>query len=567
MDLRREPFSRRGTWWSIARLTAYPGRPAGLFLRTHHANEVSRDLMHLETLNGDEPVELACQATPTRLRLGTAARGLDICMPRPGRIRLRGTGLGLRLTTWRQHWEMLIPQSGAAWILRLGSHNLSATLTAVTGQATAVMQPDEAGKRQFRFTLRPAADGSCELVIDDTRMVEDPVCALPAWADDLATVEAEWRHWLDRALPAPASLAATRAKAAYVGWSAIVAPSGAILREAMLMSKNYMDHVWSWDHCFNAMATATQDVDLAWDQFAMFFDHQAPDGSWPDSIRDNTVCWLAWKPPIHGWALAWMLRRGVRFDRTRLAQAYAALSRQAELWLARRDGDDDGIPGYHCGADSGWDNGTSFDTSPTGEVESPDLSAYLILQLDTLADLARRLGHPAAARRWRQRADDLLAALIAHSWRDDRFVALQSGAHQPSGPGDCLLDYVPLVLGERLPRPIFRRLATGLATPGRFLTRWGLATESPRSPLYKSDGYWRGPIWAPSTMLIVDGLHRGGAKLLAANIAQRFCRLCRRSGFAENFDAVSGAPLRDQAYTWTSSVFQLLANGYLGTRR
>jgi biotin operon repressor len=34
-----------------------------------------------------------------------------------------------------------------------------------------------------------------------------------------------------------------------------------------------------------------------------------------------------------------------------------------------------------------------------------------------------------------------------------------------------------------------------------------------------------------------------------------------RSGFAENFDAVSGAGLRDRAYTWTASVYLMLRAG------
>ena len=81
------------------------------------------------------------------------------------------------------------------------------------------------------------------------------------------------------------------------------------------------------------------------------------------------------------------------------------------------------------------------------------------------------------------------------------------------------------------------------------------------SPLYESDGYWRGPIWAPPTLILTDGLRRAGESALAADIARRFCNLCRQSGFAENYDAVSGAPLRDRAYTWTASVFFELLRG------
>lgn len=35
---------------------------------------------------------------------------------------------------------------------------------------------------------------------------------------------------------------------------------------------------------------------------------------------------------------------------------------------------------------------------------------------------------------------------------------------------------------------------------------------------------------------------------------------------AENFDALTGKPLRDQAYTWTASVFLVLAHEYLARK-
>jgi putative isomerase len=35
--------------------------------------------------------------------------------------------------------------------------------------------------------------------------------------------------------------------------------------------------------------------------------------------------------------------------------------------------------------------------------------------------------------------------------------------------------------------------------------------------------------------------------------------MAARSGMAENYNALTGAGLRDRAYTWTASVFLLLA--------
>ena len=122
---------------------------------------------------------------------------------------------------------------------------------------------------------------------------------------------------------------------------------------------------------------------------------------------------------------------------------------------------------------------------------------------------------------------------------------------------DSLIGFMPLRLGARLPQDMATRLITRL-TQG-WITAWGPATERPQSPLYEADGYWRGPIWAPTTMLLWDGLLRQGQDAKAAEIARRFCRLCETSGMAENFDALSGAGLRDRAFAWTSAVYLLLS--------
>ncbi|KAF9113634.1 hypothetical protein BGX30_006894, partial [Mortierella sp. GBA39] len=168
---------------------------------------------------------------------------------------------------------------------------------------------------------------------------------------------------------------------------------------------------------------------------------------------------------------------------------------------------------------------------------------------ELLAEIAGLLGKADEAARWRRLAGDTLDAMLSHFWKDGRFTACRSGTHERS-QGDSLLLFVPILLGNRLPEE------------GRFLTGNGWATESVRSPYYQPDGYWRGPIWAPSTMLLVEGAAAAGDTELAREVAQRFCRMLNKSGMAENFDALTGEGLRDRAFTWTSSVFLILGHEY-----
>jgi len=89
----------------------------------------------------------------------------------------------------------------------------------------------------------------------------------------------------------------------------------------------------------------------------------------------------------------------------------------------------------------------------------------------------------------------------------------------------------------------------------------------PARPDVHRPRYWRGPIWAPATVLIEDGLRRAGFTELADDISARFRQLCETSAFAENFDALSDAGLRDRAYTWTASAYLILAAAHAKRHR
>ena len=344
-------------------------------------------------------------------------------------------------------------------------------------------------------------------------------------------------------------------RAAYVDWTSTVGARGNFKRDAMLMSKNWMIAVWSWDHCFNAMALAGAHPDLAWDQFCIPFDNQHKSGLLPDTCMHDDIAFGFTKPPIHGWTLDFMMRR-MKFTGEQLAWIYPRLSSWTDYWHTYADWDKDGVCQYSHGNDCGWDNCSGYLVG--APVEGPDLSAYLGIQMHTLASLAFRLGKPGEAESWERKAGNQLDNLVSHSWTGERFKIPQSSTHKEQPDCDSLYAFLPLILGSRLPADIFRKLADGLKQNGRFLTANGLATESVSSAKYIPDGYWLGPIWAPPMFMIIMGLADGGETAFAVELAKRFCDMMSKEGFAENFDAVSGKSLRDPAYTWTSSVFMLL---------
>jgi glycogen debranching enzyme len=247
----------------------------------------------------------------------------------------------------------------------------------------------------------------------------------------------------------------------------------------------------------------------------------------------------------------------VALDSDQLAAIYDRLAAWSSFWLDYRIGVGRTLPSYQHGNDSGWDNSTVFDADRV--LETADLAAFLSLQLDVLADLATELGRSGESARWSKVADRLRADLLAQLWDGARFVAIAPITGRRSR-ADSLLSVLPIVAAHRLPVEVSAALAGQVAD---LLTAHGPATEPIGSPDYEADGYWRGPIWAPSTLIVEDGLRRAGFDELADEVSVRFRRLCERSGFAENFDAITGQGLRDRAYTWTAAGYLILAEEHV----
>ena len=120
-----------------------------------------------------------------------------------------------------------------------------------------------------------------------------------------------------------------------------------------------------------------------------------------------------------------------------------------------------------------------------------------------------------------------------------------------------LLNLLPIVLGDRLPRKVTERIADLPIVD--HLTEWGLATEPPTSRSLPT----RRLLARPD----LGSLDRAGRGRPTSSRAyrpgrrhqRRFRATVRKSGFAENFDALTGAGLRDRAYTWTASAYLVLA--------
>lgn len=561
-DPSRVTFSHPGSYLALSNLDA-PGRdqPPGLYLRTIRGQAKVREMLRIELSRDGQVLPAEISAAPMSLRLEESGGGwAEIAFESPTvlRIRCKDCSLLLSRDDWRP-FDHVTPR-GRRYLINSYENRIGLMLTPLGGQVEVDAPWERVRCRSMRIRITPDEASTAEIALEEFRRQWNRRDYPASFESCRQACETSWQHWLDRHPVVPGKAEAARELAAYINWSCQVSPSGHFRRPAMLMSKRKMTSLWSWDHCFNAMGCARIDPQLAWDQLMIPFDCIDADGGLPCSITDDLLMTQVAKPPIHGWALGWMMDRCDWIGPEHLRDIREPLEAWTQWWLRfRRDGDQR-LPHADHGNDTGWDNATNFHEGLP--IISPDIPAYLVLQMHTLARISSLLGDSDSDRKWRSQADAMLSDLLAELWVDGLGFVSRHADGRAVQSGDSLIHFMPLILGHLLEPDHACLLRDRLCRTGAFRTDWGLATESLSSDLYAAEGYWRGPIWAPSTMILIDGLHRAGFQADAHDLAADFLRLCEGNGFPENFSAESGHPLRDPTYTWTASVFLLLLQEY-----
>ena len=549
------PFSMRGSWLSVSRVIGLHTRSTQVHLVSHQTG--MHPVLAFQPLDAGQLLETVPSASPERLRWDAESGFVEATFADVDTLRLRGEGLALKLTdaaadltSFTGSFLYTSPIDGSAVVTSYETGRRY-RITSISGDFTIV--GSELLGAGERCVFAGGGGGAWEIAIQEVASEPEPERNLHTFDEVVAARRAEFEAFADSVAPWRSDHSAATL-AAYVLWSATVRPLGFVTRETVLMSKHWMDKVWSWDHCFNALALAKSHPELALDQFLVVFDHQAATGALPDSVTHSEVLYNFVKPPIHGWVFGLLRQRlSSPVPRETLVEVYRRLAAWSRYWLNHRRAPGSALPFYEHGNDSGWDNSTVFDQDRL--IESPDLAAFLILQLDQLASLAQEV-EPEDEPGWRRESAALTTALAEQLWDGQTLSARSVLGHRPAGTAS-LLTTLPIVAAHRLPAEAMPSLVADIQA---HLTPFGLATELIDSPLYEADGYWRGPIWAPSTMIVESGLRAAGEVALADEISERFRRLCERSGFAENFDALTGEGLRDRAYTWTASVYLLLGD-------
>nr|WP_285849707.1 trehalase family glycosidase [Niallia taxi] len=571
MDIRVTPMSHFGSYMTLTYQESLTSEKTGLYVNSVRGKSKPHQnvLKIIPTIAG-VPVNYTYGAEEHKVVLTFLGGEIHVCFEDEDRIFLRGKGenVGVTLDTqpiFNFEYNYLLGRKNEEYCIINSYKNLTKYMIHAPVGSLMLEQNiyiDTTGSTNEADNLSSIKITSSDVAKEFLCVIEDiPTSgAIPMkreynFDEALDKSRNHFLEFLSKQPVVPKRYQHTLREAAYLNWTCVVNEQGLLKRKAMYMSNTSFPGVWSWDNVFNALALAGVDNKLAWDQIQLLFDYQDEKGQIPGSLSDSTIRWNFSKPPVQGLFILKMMRK-MSFNNEQLNVIYEQIYRQVNYYLQYKDFNNDGICEYHHGNDSGQDNSTVFRDMDI--IDSPDLTAFLIKSMDMLAFVSEKLGREVDKRLWEEQSNVYLQRFcdyflvedlpVARFTRDGRVIKSHG-----------ILPLMSIILGNKLPAAVIKKMIKVLKSE-RYLTKWGIASEARDSPYYEEDAYWRGPIWAPTTLLLIEAFEECGEHQLAYEVSEKFLELCNRGGFAENFHAETGEGLRDLAHTWTSSVFIHLAS-------
>ena len=577
IDLLHAPLSRRGGYLALAnrnggvsqfgKTTLYLSAiKSGGSMGNLNSQSTCRQVA-LELMSGPTALPTCVSTTPFEAILQSEKGSARFCIAERRLLMGRGTdGLTLRISPP----PAMGPFAGKPMLLPNGTWKFpfsddNGLLIAFRGTITAL--PTGA------FLLAPDAEGVFEFGIEE--YAEDPgdrpLESYPSYDAALAALEKEFDDFCAATYPSlPAEFEPMRRQALMTTWSLMVDPDGyASYGHTMVKMMRFLfESAFGWQQAMQAI-WLSRDIKLAWSILQSCFDHQDRNGRIADAISYTSGLGKSMKPPFQGVALDWLLdnRDLSSIPLEDKKYVYERMAKWTEFFFKFRDLDGDGVWENQGAIETGWEDAAYFYVG--FPLASPDMNAYTVRMMDALAKLGRTIGVPEAeCAAWTKRADELTQKIIDKLWTGERWVAKNVRTGQ-AADSLSLPMFAALILGKRLPQDIIDKTVDFIWNNG-FVTPYGFASESPKSPYFKH-GFTGGSIIVPAQLIMCLALEAVGREDLAKEMGLRYARTLRDNGMFHIHNALTGAGERGLVAfgekelfwsSWASSCYLFMAERY-----
>jgi hypothetical protein len=289
---------------------------------------------------------------------------------------------------------------------------------------------------------------------------------------------------------------------------------------------------YDWDLYFENLYLSYYGVsDYDFTNLKLFLDKQQPDGFVSRTIgitypRPTQM----FKPFMAQLVVLGASQNGNHYEWLR-ANYYLRLQKYIDRWFAY-DHDGNGLPVWNSSDASGMDN----QISRSGDLESyrdegVDLACYLFRELQAMEIIATKLGKPADARMYADRARRLAKAINKVFWDEqDGFYYDRDEKTGKAIKVKSVAGFLPIWAGVASAAQARRLVRDHLSNKNEFWLNYPVATYAKSEPDFyegskSGECNWKGPAWIPTNYMIFHGLLQYGYDAEAKELALRTLQL------------------------------------------
>jgi putative isomerase len=187
-------------------------------------------------------------------------------------------------------------------------------------------------------------------------------------------------------------------------------------------------------------------------------------------------------------------------------------------------------------------------------------TSYLIMGEKSLVRLAEAAGNKEMAARRKPFIDKAVQAMRKYMWDEETgtFLSVKKDTMEKI-PVATISSWLPLVAGVPT-KEMAQRMSEVLASDS-WQTPLPLPTVDRKDPRWKSNSFWRGDTWPPTSYQIASGLALYGHTELAASIADKTVENAIKNGLSEHYDSVTGQPLGVRDYCMAATIATMMLDG------
>jgi Trehalase len=231
------------------------------------------------------------------------------------------------------------------------------------------------------------------------------------------------------------------------------------------------------------------------------------------------------QPPLLAWSLVEILKTLPVQESARLAKEFYPILKRYHIWLNKNRQLPNGLFAWASAYESGIDNSPRFSSRDeravidTTRLASPDFSAYMVLDCEALAYLARQLTRSDEAAQFESQAQVIKTTMNTYLWHEKDGLYYDRAIDGTWRCSRTIASLLPLWAGVPDTKKAKRlcRHATDSASFGSLIPLPSVALHDPN---FEPD-MWRGPVWVNTAYAALFGLRRYGFYREAAELAWR----------------------------------------------